>query len=456
MAQATGVSFISTMPPELRHEILAHCPDPLTMQSLALSCKAFYSTYSADPDRILTSVVLGSVHRSVQPVASAALAASKLPAGDVAAFQRFKDEHLEPQQGAPGYPTGTSPMSDILLLARLHDHVTYFADAISHEMLGRLPVREAGGSMASEPSGSHPSATELLRMQRAIYVFQIFCHIFDREPGYRRSNGRNFPPIDVWRACYPKFAQYEVEQQICLHEYFMVLIARGFNEIVQHDVTWGYLGVDPITSTDSTLGQEILLRGLDTLRALSEAGNYQDIRSVLHGGERRTDGPLPSSSDFVNRMEHINKQGTYPQFNPEVTFAVSLTFLNHVRAPLYQDPECGPVRAWETVFCGDLHMRVLRHRYIRIHRRRGYVFWDLARLEKQEFSGARWETDQAPDPIADYWTNQMLNPPIETVLMSRERRSEIWKAGGRGWWSFDDESKVVYPHELTLNVVSRS
>jgi hypothetical protein len=43
-------------------------------------------------------------------------------------------------------------------------------------------------------------------------------------------------------------------------------------------------------------------------------------------------------------------------------------------------------------------------------------------------------------------------PPTTEVLechaereASLQRRSEIYRSGGRGWWSFDDESKVVCP-----------
>ncbi|CAI6091950.1 unnamed protein product [Clonostachys chloroleuca] len=122
--------------------------------------------------------------------------------------------------------------------------------------------------------------------------------LFDREYGYWWSNGKNIKAVDVWGACHPKFAQYEIEQQVCLLEYLMVLISKsdlstpGFNEIVQHDVAWSRLGVDLITSMNSMLGEQILLRGLDTLRLPVEARNYQNIHKALHRGESWTDGPL--------------------------------------------------------------------------------------------------------------------------------------------------------------------
>ncbi|KAK7225439.1 hypothetical protein V2G26_013442 [Clonostachys chloroleuca] len=139
--------------------------------------------------------------------------------------------------------------------------------------------------------------------------------LFYREYGYWWSNGKDIKAVDVWGACHPKFAQYEIEQ-VCLLEYLMVLISKcmsknnmshslpslasfigdlstpGFNEIVQHDVAWSRLGVDLITSMNSMLGEQILLRGLDTLRLPVEARNYQHIHKALHRGENWTDGPL--------------------------------------------------------------------------------------------------------------------------------------------------------------------
>ncbi|CAI6091951.1 unnamed protein product [Clonostachys chloroleuca] len=82
MAQATGFSPLSTVPPGLKHEILTHCPDPFTLRWLALP------SFSAGQDRIATAVVWGCIHPSVQRAASVAVAASKLLAGDLAAPTR--------------------------------------------------------------------------------------------------------------------------------------------------------------------------------------------------------------------------------------------------------------------------------------------------------------------------------------------------------------------------------
>jgi hypothetical protein len=52
-----------------------------------------------------------------------------------------------------------------------------------------------------------------------------------------------------------------------------------------------------------------------------------------------------------------------------------------------------------------------------------------------------WETEETLDPEEAYWEYQMPNASTDTLEMSRTRRSEIWE---KGWWSCDDESKVVH------------
>ncbi|CAG9972544.1 unnamed protein product [Clonostachys byssicola] len=434
MAEATSFSPLLTIPLELKHEILTQCPDPFTLRSLALSCKTFYSVFSADQDRIATVVVSGFIHPSLQRAASVAVAASKLPAKfrDLETIKRFDKEHLIQQQGSL---TGTWSMADSLSLARLHDHVTYLANAIFHELVGRLPSPQAGGSVAGEPNDCQPSATELYRLQAAIYVFHMVCNVFKRHPGYWFTKGENTKAIDFWRACYLKLAQHEIEQQVCLFEYFMVLVAKCFNEIVQHDVNWGHLEVDLITSMSSMYGEHIITSGLDTLRLLAEAGNYQDIHKVLHRGETQWDGPLHTLfSDAFSRMAQTRSRGgPHEGFDPNL-------------GPFYQDPDHGPAQAFESVRPQDVSTWDDRYRYIRNYRHRGYVFWDETRLQKHGFFDAGWETVKTLEPEAGYldWQIPKASMSTETLEMSRKRRDEIWRKGGRGWWSFDDESKVVY------------
>ena len=76
-------------------------------------------------------------------------------------------------------------------------------------------------------------------------------------------------------------------------------------------------------------------------------------------------------------------------------------------------------------------------------RRRGYVMWDLGRCEQVTDRTEYWEDsvlmdDEEPTP-----------PPVSLVAVEKsyKRRTEIWQQGGQGWWSAEDESRVVWSGE---------
>lgn len=73
-------------------------------------------------------------------------------------------------------------------------------------------------------------------------------------------------------------------------------------------------------------------------------------------------------------------------------------------------------------------------------RRRGYVMWDRSRLQLELKFFDHQPCKDAPeeDDIAPLLSE-------EDVEHSYKRRSEIWRKGGRGWWSKDDESHIVWP-----------
>jgi hypothetical protein len=75
----------------------------------------------------------------------------------------------------------------------------------------------------------------------------------------------------------------------------------------------------------------------------------------------------------------------------------------------------------------------------------GYVMWDRSRLDGMGI-------------FEDDWVEREAEPPSEDIIRRREqrlastqRRGEIYWAGGRGWWSFNDESKVVWPNRREPN-----
>lgn len=105
--------------------------------------------------------------------------------------------------------------------------------------------------------------------------------------------------------------------------------------------------------------------------------------------------------------------------------------------PAVPDSDPGPEQVWNIV-----HQQMGRTRFIMSEdhidlRERGYVFWDQWRLEN-------WGLLRTP------WVRTSLGPPNPSqeayakMQRSLDRRTVIYLNGGRGWWSEDDESHIVY------------
>lgn len=117
-----------------------------------------------------------------------------------------------------------------------------------------------------------------------------------------------------------------------------------------------------------------------------------------------------------------------------------------VRPPAIIDADGGPAEVWRVTHLGKPGQKfVMANSHIPL-RECGYVMWDFERLANWGMLKTPWQ----PIPPRPYAEVREIR---EKVRRSHERRSEIWIKGGSGWWSEQDESKVVYtPVVGTQNV----
>lgn len=103
-----------------------------------------------------------------------------------------------------------------------------------------------------------------------------------------------------------------------------------------------------------------------------------------------------------------------------------------------QDIDKGPVEAWRVAF-KDLprSMWVMLTKNSGL-RERAYVFWSLDRLERYDLLEL---FKNAPD---DSELLRAVNGWGD-MFKSFEERSKIAQRGGSGYWSKDDESRIVWP-----------
>jgi hypothetical protein len=76
--------------------------------------------------------------------------------------------------------------------------------------------------------------------------------------------------------------------------------------------------------------------------------------------------------------------------------------------------------------------------------------WDLPRLDDFGIFQKPWDVD---DALNISRLNSYHEEQLRTVMeMSWKPRSQIYRAGGRGWWCAGDESRIIWksgkaPHE---------
>lgn len=235
-----------------------------------------------------------------------------------------------------------------------------------------------------------------------------------------------------------------------------------------HDVSWGYFGVEPALCFCSRELQSILFNGLVFLGTLAKAKTY-DQQSKLLG-----QGPFHKyrfctlyrtlftfhyeRSDFHD--DKSEQHATPPNFgknrafkpkdpssrpgdenDPDVSdFRDPRHYACKVKHPFFDDPDDGPFILWKWAHDGwPLSMSVL-HLHHSMLRKGGYVMWDRARLYGRGILYDDWE------PVL---RELVINLPDAVVYYERWRpswqeRSRIYVKGGRGWWDFGDESKIIW------------
>jgi hypothetical protein len=181
------------------------------------------------------------------------------------------------------------------------------------------------------------------------------------------------------------------------------------------------------------------------LRKLVSATTYEERHELI--------GEFPGPrydflSDALSRLTRTHEDGSpKPWDGPlsEYTEEVTQTLLGQNST---DDPDPGPFNAW---YWTNKHFQYGHSIYSSyaadaVLRRRGYVMWDQSRLiEEWDFSwDAYYQIEHPPD---DYITDDEFDARYKEITDSYDRRSQIWQEGGRGWWSKEDESKIVWPKQ---------
>ena len=175
--------------------------------------------------------------------------------------------------------------------------------------------------------------------------------------------------------------------------------------------------------------------GLEHLHKVANATIFNDRRQLLSS----TSG---DDSGFLDRALEPTDLGSATEVLDFGTHKASV-----VHDARVADSGPGPQLAWfwaHTFYDLFMHSYNYHHQGHAFLRRQGYVFWDLDRLEKSDLLEkpftdlALTNTDYDDDLIGE-------GADHDDMEDSYNKRHQIWKRGGRGWWSRDDETRVQWP-----------
>lgn len=112
---------------------------------------------------------------------------------------------------------------------------------------------------------------------------------------------------------------------------------------------------------------------------------------------------------------------------------------NFIRKPFFAEHDIGPIEAWSWAHADssglDFYFRADQHAL----RREAYIMWDYSRISQWDCFHSRWHD------IADATHDREdVSRRRAAMVESFHERSEVYRRGGRGWWSPGNESKVKW------------
>ncbi|ERS95277.1 hypothetical protein HMPREF1624_08489 [Sporothrix schenckii ATCC 58251] len=360
-------SPIETLSVELVHLILSAVPDVESLRAAVLSCPLFYGCFLEAEASTTALVLRNQIDDSVLPEAMAAAASLQLrPHG---AQQNDKDavEHF-----VANSLRRTLSLRDALLLGRLHIYVDRWATKFVTAALGQDALHKSQPGLAA-------TYQEICRIERALYRNEIYCNLFREVPTKQSitSLTRTTPSIlyaEQKELFFANFARWENEQLGCIHDFLARAVSPSFDDVAEHDISWGVSCVPYGVGVGSPPLEHVLSWGLARLYHLTEAETYEERYRLLDAGRN----PAPTYSFLYEGLQMAANEYDsivfYDDIQPEDE-------ARYFHTPFFADPDTGPADVWRWAHIDESWQNWV-YQEDRSHLRRwAYVLWDRARLE---------------------------------------------------------------------------
>lgn len=171
--------------------------------------------------------------------------------------------------------------------------------------------------------------------------------------------------------------------------------------------------------------------GLEKVYNIAMADSYEKRYKLIYEKHPRT-----------KRFLYEGLQHATPSNIPRFT-GQPLHYFKYMLKPFYEDQNPGPADAWILAHEGEgqfILQNLVNTRAHRYARRWGYVMWDWRRLDDLDMIWKEVGMRQQP------MKHKNESGRTGNLEATWERRQLIYMAGGRGWWSESDESRVKWPN----------
>ncbi|KAI0897554.1 hypothetical protein F4806DRAFT_462652 [Annulohypoxylon nitens] len=415
-----SMATFTTIPCEIMISILRELGNVRFLLPSLLTCRHVYSCFKENPG-VAAEILQRQIPQVVIPYSIAVLEASHLSPRD----KTLVHELLETLYTQPSKFTERLRTMPVPLLTKMghihgvvHDLATDFASSAWTRLSKDIGSKVAGCLILS------PS--ESLRFCRAFYRVELYFRLF------RCRNSLTTIPFHEHRF-FSNQPPWEKEQLASVQDFLELKLSKASHDVLAHDVEFGELGIDYITTGDNNHFRQLWLsQGVDFIHRLMGENSYDGKKALLKSAFAT--GKVDLYEALMSPLEmDLNDDVPLSDYTDE-----GLAALFPSTESQDQDTDKGPFEAWRMAF-----NHWPRSAWVMLSnnsglRERAYVFWDLDRIETYGMLKLFENTPEDSELQRAY-------DDIDEMHESFEERSKIRQKGGSGYWKKNDESRIIWP-----------
>ena len=226
LSHKASLNLFDLLPPEVNQGILSLLPNVASVNSAVLTCTSLYQAFRNSEWIILTKVLKQLIHPDTAFEAFLASRASILDREFKASSDPWNTEKAREVLRLYDGERSSSlifqwTLRDALALSKLHEHACFFAGDFASSALS---IDLKGASLSGDEM--RPSASEMHRIQRTFYRFEIYCNLFRvRErrgcygPRILLKPEQRIIPTDQQMMFFRRFPPWENEQLACVRDF---------------------------------------------------------------------------------------------------------------------------------------------------------------------------------------------------------------------------------------------